>query len=200
MKQLIVLFALALSMLTRAQTVGELQYISQDGAAWSTYPVVMSVYQFGYDETHDVWKQGNGIDQWPYLEEGFGPPGPMGDEGAEGPSGEVNVFVNGSEQNDVAWYHSTGTVGASGSVTFYLTTDHTSGGFATFAQVITSSARVRANSPVIWPDYSTMSVSGDRKTVTITMKTLGVVNLLTGVIGLATAPNGSTCTLSIQGY
>lgn len=188
-KLLAILFAVVLNAAAAQTTTGSLGYISQPASAWDVENYVLTPYEFGYDETNDEWRQGDGVSLWPQLAVvPFIEPPP------------AITYVDNAVYPDAEWYHSSGTTNSSGVVTFYLTDTHTSGGDAVFPnEVLLSSVCVKVDSPFAWVDWSTLTVSGDMKSATCTVKVPGLVNLLTGVLAFNNASSGVSCTLSIQG-
>lgn len=106
------------------------------------------------------------------------------------------IWVSGVLKNDAVLYISKATTSA-GSATFYLTDDGTSGGNAVFSAIHSDSIAVVIYGSAASYQPFTPTVSGDNKSVTIS------VNQVTSIIGLSliyvSASNGVDCRLYATG-
>lgn len=114
---------------------------------------------------------------------------PANPQAYEGTSQRVNAF--GIFKN--------GTI-SSGTVAFNLTNDGTSTGTALFPTgVIQASLNVIVNDAAAAYQPS-WAWSNSNKTVTVTLNKLGTANILTGLLGQVSAPNGTGVNISVWGY
>lgn len=111
-------------------------------------------------------------------------------------SGIPRVWVNGVHKASVWEYYSSATV-SSGNVVFNLTDDGTSGGNAVFTNVYLESLNLIVYSATVQYQFSNPTVSGNKKTLTVTVGQLGTVIL--GVIQLVSAANGITVYGQVKG-
>lgn len=94
-------------------------------------------------------------------------------------------------------YICTSAVVSGGNAVFYLTDNNGSTGSAVFTNVYLESTNLYVSSSTDMYNYSGLTVSGDKKTLTVTVNRLGTV--LVGIIQLVTAANGTTVFLQILG-
>lgn len=105
-------------------------------------------------------------------------------------------YVNGTEKsNTKSWYGSA--VVSSGNVVFWMTDTNTSGGNPIFNNVYMESVNFTVSDPNNQYEFSNFSLSGDKKSLTVTVNRLGTV--LIGIIQFVTAANGTTVYLQIKG-
>lgn len=110
--------------------------------------------------------------------------------------GNDPVWVNGVQKTSLTRYISSAVV-SGGVATFYLTTTGDSSGEAVFTDVHTGTATMFVNDSTSSYTYGGMTVSEDKKSVTVNVSRLGSV--LLGIIQIVTAANGTTVWLSIYG-
>lgn len=106
------------------------------------------------------------------------------------------LWVNGTHKSIVKEFHSSATV-SSGTVVFNMTDDNTSSGNAIFANVYLESLNIIIYSTSIQYQFSSPTVSSDKKTLTVTVGQLGTV--LLGIIQFVSAANGITVYAQIKG-
>lgn len=87
---------------------------------------------------------------------------------------------------------------SSGVAVFYLTADGTSTGTALFTQVYLNSVQLAVNDATASYQMG-WAFTNSNKTLTVTVNKLGTANILTGVLGQTTAPNGTVVTLRVEG-
>lgn len=106
-------------------------------------------------------------------------------------------YVSGVLKNDSFLYSSKATTNGSGVVTFYLTDDGTSSGNAVFNNVYADSISVAVyGSSANYQPYSP-TVSGDKKSITISINQATAV--LIGIIQLVSAAASVDCRLYVMG-
>lgn len=111
-------------------------------------------------------------------------------------AGIPRVYVSGVHKSTVWEYYSSATV-SSGTVVFNLTDDGTLTGNAVFTNVYLESLNLIVYSSSAQYQFSNPTVSANKKTLTITVGTLGTVIL--GVIQFISASNGTTVYMQIKG-
>lgn len=111
-------------------------------------------------------------------------------------AGIPRVWLNGVQKASVKEYFSSAVV-AGGTATFYLTDDGTSGGGAVFANVYLESMNLMVYSASSQYQFSSPTVAGNKKSITVTIGVLGTVIL--GIIQFVAAANGTTIYLQIKG-
>lgn len=111
-------------------------------------------------------------------------------------AGIPRVWVNGAHKSSVWEYFSSATV-SSGNVVFNLTDDGTSSGNAVFTNVYLESLNLIIYSSTIQYQFSNPVVSGNKKTLTVTVGQLGTVIL--SIVQFITAANGITVYAQVKG-
>jgi len=109
---------------------------------------------------------------------------------------KIVTRVNSVLKSNCKEYHTSGTV-SGGTVTFYLTDDGTSGGTAIFTNIYKDSAKFWVDDALIQYQFGNYTVSGDNKSITVTINKLGTV--LLGIIQFVSSADGFTVYLSIKG-
>ncbi len=111
-------------------------------------------------------------------------------------AGIPRLWVSGVHKSTVWEYYSSANV-SSGNVVFNLTDDGTSSGNAVFTNVYLESLNLISYSSTSQYQFNNPIISGNKKTLTVTVMTLGTVIL--GVIQFISAANGVTVYMQIKG-
>lgn len=111
-------------------------------------------------------------------------------------AGIPRVWVNGSQKSSVWEYHSSATV-SGGTVTFYLTDNGLSTGNAVFTNIYLESLNLIVYSNASQYQFSSPTIAGNKKSITVTIGALGTVIL--GIVQFVSAANGTTVYLQVKG-
>lgn len=109
-----------------------------------------------------------------------------------------NIFVGAAQKTASKAVFKTFTITTAGTATFQLTDDNTSTGNALFANVYDESINLSVNDATASYQMG-WSLSVNKKTLTVTINKLTTANILTGILGQATAPTGTVVRLQVWG-
>lgn len=169
-----------------AQNINTPNCFSGSTSDLQNMPFTMGPCDYGYNETTGEFKFGDGVHGWDDLAPMIYPP---------------EVFVDGAKLDHPKILHTSATTSGS-TVTFNLTEDNTPTGEALFTSVAKASMRVWIDDEEISMQVGDYTVSGNNKTLTITVQRPDTSTLLGVVVlrsELANLPNGTTVYLSIEG-